>query len=144
MSFYDPEKDYIFILSPREISFINKNIRKQNNQIKKYIASTPIPFGKEIPIQDEYIPLHYTHPQFNFYSHINDIYCFKVYSPIDISSYNIKNNTDFTPLNSERRVRTTIKEVPIRTEYDEEGKIVFPFRVITPTAIKSLNMEKSA
>jgi hypothetical protein len=140
MSFYDPEKDYNFILSPREISFINKNIRQQNNRIKKYIASTPIPFGKEVPVEDDYIPLHYTHPHYNFYSHINDIYCFKVYSPIDIISYNTKNNTKFCPLlRNERPVRTTIKEIPHYPKYDEEGKIVFPFRVITPTAIKCLN-----
>ena len=140
MSFYDPEQNHNFLLSPREVSFINKNIRKQNNRIKKYIATTPIDFGKEIPLEDEYIPLHYTHPHYNFYSHINDIYCFKVYSPLDIISYNNRNNTKFCPLlRYERPIRTTIKEVPIRNNYDEKGQIIFPFRVITPKTIKATN-----
>jgi hypothetical protein len=127
MSFYDPEKNYTFLLSPREISFINRNIRKDNNLVKKLRATTVYQYGKEIPVEQDYIPLNYTHPHFEFYSHINDIYCFKVYSPLDIIKYNQQNNTQFCPLlRGERPLKKAIYEKPHYPKYDEEGnKILF-------------------
>ena len=130
MSFYDPEKNHNFILSPREISFINKNIQKENKRIRKYNETHLIPTGEEVLEEDEYISLSCHHPDFPFYSHINDIYCLKkVYSPIDIRVYNIQNKTDFTPLNNDygRPHRKTIKEDFIdslyKKRYDDNGKL---------------------
>jgi hypothetical protein len=129
MSFYDPEKNYNFVLSPREISFINKNIRKQNNLIKKRLATTVYEEGSKIPVEDEYIPLSSDHPDYPFYAHINDIYCFKVYSPLDIVKYNIHNKTKFCPLiDAERPVRKVIHHKPVYTKYDEEGNEINPLK----------------
>jgi hypothetical protein len=139
MSFYDPEQNHNFILSPREISFINRNTRKQNNQIKKHNAITPTSYGKEIPIEDDYIPLSSEHPNYPFYSHINDIYCFKIYSLKEIIAYNCLNKTRFIPLINERITRKKVIEKPCITNYDIEGNIIFPFKIIPSKTIKSIN-----
>jgi hypothetical protein len=122
MSFYDVEKDYLFLLTPREVSFINKNIRKDNNLVKKLRATKVYDYGKEIPVEDEYVPLHYKHPLYPFYSHINDIYCFKVYSAIDIMKYNKDNHTNFNyKTGHERPLRTTTYQKPYYPKYDDDG-----------------------
>ena len=127
MSFYDPEKNHNFILSPREISFINKNIRKQNNLIKKRLSTTIYEDGSKIPVEDDYISLSSDHPDYPYYSHINDIYCFKVYTAKEIILFNIKNKTTFCPLfGAERPLRKVVHHKRIYPKYDEEGnKISF-------------------
>jgi len=128
MSFYDPEKNHNFILSPREISFINKNIRKQNKEIRKYNETHLIPAGEEVLEEDDYISLSSYHPEYSFYKQIDDIYCLnKVYSSIEIRQYNLINKTDFTPLNSERPFKKSIKEDFIdslyKKRYDDNGDL---------------------
>jgi len=127
MSFYDPEKDYTFVLSPREISLINRNIRKDNNLVKKLRATTVYQFGSHIPVEEDYIPLSCNHPHYEFYAHIKDIYCFKVYSPLDIVKYNIQNKTKFCPLmsGSERPFKKQVYEKPHHPKYDEDGNRTF-------------------
>jgi len=134
MSFYDAEEDYLFLLTPQEVHFINKNIRKDNNLVKKLIATKPYDYGDEIPVEDEYIPLHYKHPHYPFYAHINDIYCFKVYSTLDIIKYNKEHKTNFK-FNSDgsRPLRTKKKEFPYsHSKYDDEGNRINPFTLMQP------------
>jgi len=128
MSFYDAEEDYLFLLTPKEVNYINRNIRKDNNLVKKLIATTPYEFGDEIPVEDDYIPLHYKHPHYPFYAHINDIYCFKVYSTLDIIKYNKEHNTNFKfNTTGERPLKKTIKEKPYCPKYDDDGNKINPF-----------------
>lgn len=131
MSFHDPEKNYTLILSPREVSFINKNIKKQNSKIKKFNAVNHTPYGKEMPVEDDYITLSQLHPEYPFYNHINDLYCFKVYSLKDMMSYNLINKTRFSPLiDADRPIQKKINEKPYYGTYNDEGERVFPFKIM--------------